>query len=173
MSTSSNPLPAESQPASQLQPSVEQKYREPSALLTENQLKSECLKPDPRNLLNGESSDCGSADVLEASPGLDAQNGHDQPVEPQGAALKDLQQGAAVTEATGFFPVLRNHNFLTLWGGQVFSQLADKVYLVLMIALIASRFQSEGQTISGWVSSIMIAFTIPAVLFSSLAGVFV
>jgi len=173
MSTSSNPLPAESQPASQLQPSVEQKYREPNALLTEIGLKSEGLQSDHRGLLTGESSDCGSANVLDASPGLDAQNGHGQPTEPQGIALQELQQGAEVTEATGFFPVLRNRNFLTLWGGQVFSQLADKVYLVLMIALIASRFQAEGQTISGWVSSIMIAFTIPAVLFSSLAGVFV
>ncbi|NJN90638.1 MAG: MFS transporter, partial [Leptolyngbyaceae cyanobacterium SL_5_14] len=68
---------------------------------------------------------------------------------------------------------MKNRNFLALWSGQVFSQLADKVYLVLMIALIASRFQSEGQTISGWVSSIMIAFTIPAVLFGSVAGVYV
>lgn len=73
----------------------------------------------------------------------------------------------------GFLPVLKNQNFLTLWSGQVFSQLADKVYLVLMIALISNRFQSEDQTISGWVSSIMIAFTIPAVLFGSIAGVYV
>lgn len=81
--------------------------------------------------------------------------------------------GEIDTEERGFLPVLRNRNFLTLWGGQVFSQLADKVYLVLMIALIASRFQAADQTISGWVSSIMIAFTIPAVLFGSIAGVFV
>jgi MFS family permease len=73
----------------------------------------------------------------------------------------------------GFLPVLKNRNFLALWSGQVFSQLADKVYLVLMIALIASRFQAEGQTISGWVSSLMIASTIPAILFGSVAGVFV
>lgn len=73
----------------------------------------------------------------------------------------------------GFLPVLKNQNFLTLWGGQVFSQLADKVYLVLMISLIANRFQAQDQTISGWVSSIMIAFTIPAVLFGSIAGVYV
>jgi MFS family permease len=74
---------------------------------------------------------------------------------------------------SGFLPVLQNRNFLTLWSGQVFSQLADKVYLVLMIALIASRFQTEGQTISGWVSSLMIASTIPAILFGSVAGVYV
>lgn len=73
----------------------------------------------------------------------------------------------------GFGPVLRNRRFLVLWSGQIFSQLADKVYLVLMIALIASHFQAENQTISGWVSAIMVAFTIPAVLFGSLAGAFV
>jgi MFS family permease len=73
----------------------------------------------------------------------------------------------------GFGPVLRNRNFLTLWSGQIFCQLADKVYLVLIIAIIASKFQSENQTISGWVSAMMMAFTIPAVLFGSLAGVYV
>lgn len=76
-------------------------------------------------------------------------------------------------ESSGFLPVLRNFNFLTLWSGQVFSQIADKVYLVLMIALISSRFQSPDQSISGWVSAIMITFTIPAILFGSVAGILV
>ncbi|MBD1921478.1 MFS transporter [Microcoleus sp. FACHB-831] len=80
--------------------------------------------------------------------------------------------GEIVAEG-GFAPVLKNRNFLALWGGQVFSQLADKVYLVLAIALIANHFGSEDQTISGWVSAVMISFTIPAVVFGSLAGVFV
>jgi MFS family permease len=74
---------------------------------------------------------------------------------------------------TAFLPVLKNRNFLALWSGQVFSQLADKVYLVLTIALVASRFQAPDQTISRWVSAIMIAFTIPAVLFGAAAGVYV
>ncbi|MBW4553396.1 MAG: MFS transporter [Aphanocapsa sp. GSE-SYN-MK-11-07L] len=73
----------------------------------------------------------------------------------------------------GVWAVLHNRNFLRLWAGQVFSQLADKVYLVLMIALITTRFQSADQTVSGWVSAIMVAFTIPAVLFGSVAGVYV
>ncbi|MBE9006780.1 MFS transporter [Fortiea sp. LEGE XX443] len=73
----------------------------------------------------------------------------------------------------GFLPVLQNPNFLALWGGQVFCQLADKVYLVLMIALINSHFQAGSQSISAWVSALMMAFTIPAVLFGSVAGVFV
>ncbi|NEP15556.1 MAG: MFS transporter [Leptolyngbya sp. SIO4C1] len=84
-------------------------------------------------------------------------------------------EASAAPEAPirGFWPVLQNRNFLTLWSGQIFSQLADKVYLVLMIAIIASQYESPGQTISGWVSAIMVAFTIPAVLFGSLAGVYV
>ena len=73
----------------------------------------------------------------------------------------------------GLLPVLKNGKFLILWGGQIFSQLADKVYLVLMIAIIANQFQAAGQTISGWVSAIMIAFTIPAVLFGAAAGIYV
>lgn len=95
-------------------------------------------------------------------------NGKAVPVAPSSD-----QEPEAVEAERGFLPVLRNRNFLTLWSGQVFSQLADKVYLVLMIAIIVSRFQEADQTISGWVSSVMIAFTIPAVLFGSVAGVFV
>lgn len=74
---------------------------------------------------------------------------------------------------SGLLPVLKNRSFLALWSGQVFSQLADKIYLVLMIALIANRIRTPGETVSGWVSAIMVAFTIPAILFGSVAGVFV
>lgn len=73
----------------------------------------------------------------------------------------------------GFWHVLRDRNFLALWSGQVFSQLADKVFLVLAVALIAAHFQPEGESISRWVSAVMIAFTIPAILFGSVAGVYV
>jgi MFS family permease len=87
-------------------------------------------------------------------------------------AQTDVVDKAEVPQP-GFFAVLKNRNFVTLWSGQIFSQLADKVYLVLMIAIIESQFQSENQSISGWVSAITIATTIPAVLFGSLAGIFV
>lgn len=87
----------------------------------------------------------------------------------------DPQQTNSLTEqtGTGFAPVLQNGQFSILWSGQIFSQLADKIYLVLMIAIITERFQQPGSSISQWVSSITIAFTIPAVLFGSLAGVYV
>ncbi len=76
-------------------------------------------------------------------------------------------------EVQGFWPVLKNRNFLALWSGQIFSQLADKIYLVLMIAIIGNQFDTPEQSISGWVTAVMVAFTIPAVLFGSLAGVYV
>jgi MFS family permease len=69
--------------------------------------------------------------------------------------------------------VLSNPNFLFLWSGQVFSQIADKIYLILIIGIISSHFQNEGETISGWGSAVMVAFTIPAILFGSIAGVYV
>ena len=43
----------------------------------------------------------------------------------------------------------------------------------MMIAIVANQFQLPNQPISKWVSPIMIAFTIPAMLFGSLAGVYV
>ncbi len=95
--------------------------------------------------------------TLTEVPGTDAPKGND----------------TDAPKPSGLWPVFRNRNFLTLWSGQVFSQIADKVYLVLMIAIISASFKSPEQTISGWVSAIMIAFTIPAVLFGSLAGVYV
>lgn len=85
----------------------------------------------------------------------------------------DGKKPSSEPQSQGFWPVLKNLNFLALWGGQVFCQMADKVYLVLMIGLINTQFQAGGQSISGWVSALMMAFTIPAVLFGSVAGVYV
>ncbi len=93
----------------------------------------------------------------------------DSPPQPETPSNDDPYK----TQERGFWPVLKNRNFLALWSGQVFSQLADKIYLVLMIAIISTQFQQANQTISGWVSAIMIAFTIPAVLFGAGAGVYV
>jgi MFS family permease len=93
---------------------------------------------------------------------------NEQPAEPT-----EIVEPMDTQTERGFLPVLKNPNFLALWSGQVFSQLADKVYLVLAIAIIASQFQAEDRPISVWVSAITIAFTIPAILFGFLAGVFV
>ncbi|MGB3557002.1 MAG: MFS transporter, partial [Geitlerinemataceae cyanobacterium] len=97
-----------------------------------------------------------------------------QPIDPPIETQFNTSQPEPEPEPTGgFATVLKNRNFLALWSGQVFSQLADKVYLVLTIAIVTAQFQGENQSISGWVSAITIAFTIPAVLFGFLAGIFV
>jgi predicted MFS family arabinose efflux permease len=144
------------------------------------------LVPDPNTqppLGNGQGHSAQTA--LEAHPeqaGLTSpdQQPVSQPVSTDGSGSSGNGSiGSEDSDASdleperGLLPVLKNRDFLTLWSGQVFSQLADKVYLVLMIALISTRFQAENQSISGWVSSLMVAFTIPAVLFGSIAGVYV
>jgi MFS family permease len=116
------------------------------------------------NLPTAKPNPDGSADTLPADPLPTVDVADPTPIAASGDD-KPPQQG--------FLPVLKNQQFLTLWAGQVFSQIADKIYLVMMIALIDGRFQQENQVISGWVSSIMVAFTIPAMLFGSIAGVYV
>ena len=80
-------------------------------------------------------------------------------------------QDSSKPKTLGFSEVLRNRNFLLLWSGQIFSQLADKIYLVYMIALIALHFQ-QART-DDLANGIIIASSIPAILFGSAAGVFV
>ncbi len=70
-------------------------------------------------------------------------------------------------------PFSRNFNFLALWFSQVFSQIADKVYLVLIITLLSQKLFADGMEISPLVTGVMVAFTMPAILFGSLAGVFI
>lgn len=159
---------------------------QPSDLDTENFTTSPNLTSSHKeeaSEVNGEAVDDKPAIVQELNElAVNAKpaSSHDEdnsvvPLEETGSTDQfnaDAEESEEAQEL-GFLPVLRNRNFLALWSGQVFSQLADKVYLVLMIALISSHFQAGNQSISGWVSAIMMAFTIPAVLFGSVAGVFV
>ncbi len=76
------------------------------------------------------------------------------------------------TEASGFQALLQNRPFLFLWAGQLLSQIADKVLLVMSIALLTSyhiplRFAATSS------SSLLVASTIPAILFGAAAGIFV
>lgn len=96
-----------------------------------------------------------------------------KPANPHEFQADGIEEAPAQPPRRGFLPVLENRNFLALWSGQLFSQLADKVYLVLMVILMETRLGVPKEQTSVWTSAIMIAFTIPAVLFGSLAGVFV
>jgi predicted MFS family arabinose efflux permease len=69
-----------------------------------------------------------------------------------------------------FGDVLKNRDFLYLWLGQIFSQLPDKVFIVLAVALMAAHFKEAGASLQ---SAFFVAHSMPAILFGSLAGVFV
>lgn len=72
----------------------------------------------------------------------------------------------------GFAALLKNRPFLSLWIGQVLSQVADKVFFVFLIALLVNYQPPAGFENSAR-SALMIAVTLPAILFGSAAGIFV
>ncbi|MFN9547693.1 MAG: MFS transporter [Cyanobacteriota bacterium] len=94
---------------------------------------------------------------------------------------------------TGLAAVVSRADFRLLWIGQIFSQLADKFYIVLMVFLIAQywvpgnlaggtplaeaaaairiNLESRAQVITLLATGIYVANTIPAVLMGTVAGV--
>lgn len=70
----------------------------------------------------------------------------------------------------GYMTVLRNRQFLALWIAQIFSQLVDKIVLILLISIAVAGNVDDVNTRE---SSIMIAMTLPAVFLGSIAGIFV
>ena len=73
----------------------------------------------------------------------------------------------------GFGALLKNRAFMLLWIGQLLSQLADKVFFVLMVALLENYPPPAGLAENSMYSTLMVAFTVPAVLFGSAGGIFV
>jgi predicted MFS family arabinose efflux permease len=73
---------------------------------------------------------------------------------------------------SGFYALLKNRPFMVLWFGQVLSQVADKVLFILLISLLDS-YQSPRMLENSMRSALMIAFTLPAMLFGSAAGIVV
>jgi len=70
---------------------------------------------------------------------------------------------------SGFGAVLRNHDFLYLWMAQLFSQLAQQMINYVLVRQVADLTNASGTATAG----IIICFTVPAILFSAVAGVFV
>ena len=97
--------------------------------------------------------------------------------------------------ARGLQTVVRFDGFRRLWIGQIFSQLADKFYIVLMVYLIAQYwvtstpqengalaeiasairmdFETRAQRITLLATGVYVANTIPAMVLGSVAGVWV
>ena len=75
------------------------------------------------------------------------------------------------SSGSGFNGLVKNRPFLALWIGQLLSQVADKVFFVLLISLLGNYETTLGQ--NSMRSILMLAFTLPAILFGSAAGIFV
>jgi predicted MFS family arabinose efflux permease len=77
-------------------------------------------------------------------------------------------------EKGGYSSLFRNRQFMCLWMAQIFSQFADRAVFVLFVAVLTSH-QIGTQQIGAaeMTSRLYIAFTIPAVILSPIAGVYV
>jgi MFS family permease len=87
--------------------------------------------------------------------------------------VETIQTGAqANDERVTFFTILKNRNFRNLWFGQVISQMGDYFAFLAIMVVVGSFSQDVAQT-TQQVSGVMIATTLPRLLFGVLAGVFV
>jgi MFS family permease len=86
--------------------------------------------------------------------------------------VEEKELGAKGAEKVTFFTILRNRNFRNLWLGQIVSQVGD-YFAFLAIMVVVSGFAEDPATVTGNVSGVMIALTLPRLLFGVLAGVFV
>ncbi|MBE9058209.1 MFS transporter [Sphaerospermopsis sp. LEGE 08334] len=74
---------------------------------------------------------------------------------------------------SGFGALLKNRNFMLLWIGQLISQLADKVLLILMIDLLEKKYLTGNLSDGTGRFYLYMAFTLPAIFFGSAGGVIV
>ncbi len=85
----------------------------------------------------------------------------------------ELEKGQSIFEkARGYGALFSNRAFCMLWLAQIFSQFADRIIFVVFVTIIAINFDPSGKSTSlqSW---LYIAFTIPAVLLTAIAGVFI
>ena len=65
--------------------------------------------------------------------------------------------------------ILKNPSFMSLWWSQVLSQLADRIIFVVFVAYMTHLYGGDER----FTSYLYVAFTIPAILLTAVAGVFV
>lgn len=85
----------------------------------------------------------------------------------------ELEKKESIFErARGYSALFANRSFCMLWLAQIFSQFADRIIFVVFVTIIAINFDPSGKSTSlqSW---LYIAFTIPAVLLTAVAGVFI
>ncbi len=77
-------------------------------------------------------------------------------------------------EKSGFGSLFRNKQFMCLWIAQIFSQFADRAVFVLFVAILTNMETANHPVGAAELTSrLYIAFTIPAVVLSPVAGVYV
>lgn len=85
----------------------------------------------------------------------------------------ELENKESIFEkARGYSALFANRDFCMLWLAQIFSQFADRIIFVVFVTIIAINFDPSGKSTSlqSW---LYIAFTIPAILLTAIAGVFI
>ncbi len=92
----------------------------------------------------------------------------EQVVAPAGSAGPPDPPAARAT----FLTVLRHAGFRNLWLGQIISQIGD-YFAFLALMVVVSGFSNNAADTTQAVSGLMIAFSLPRLLFGVLAGVFV
>jgi MFS family permease len=90
-------------------------------------------------------------------------------IETHETKQSEAQAGA---QRVTFLTVLRNRNFRNLWLGQIISQMGDYFAFLAIMVVVGGFSQDVGET-TKQVSGVMIATTLPRLLFGVLAGVFV
>ena len=85
----------------------------------------------------------------------------------------ELEKKTSIFEkARGYSALFANRDFCLLWLAQIFSQFADRIIFVVFVTIIAINFAPSGKStiLQSW---LYIAFTIPAILLTAIAGVFI
>lgn len=85
----------------------------------------------------------------------------------------ELEKKESIFEkARSYNALFANRDFCMLWSAQIFSQFADRIIFVVFVTIIAINFDPSGKSTSlqSW---LYIAFTIPAILLTAIAGVFI
>lgn len=87
-------------------------------------------------------------------------------------AFDDTKQESIFEKARSYSSLFANRSFCMLWIAQIFSQFADRIIFVVFVTIIAINFDPSGKSASlqSW---LYIAFTIPAILLTAVAGVFI
>ncbi|MDQ6644366.1 MAG: MFS transporter [Chloroflexota bacterium] len=79
-----------------------------------------------------------------------------------------IEQQAFAEPRASMMDVLRNRDFLKLWGAQITSQTAQQIVNIALVLQVSALTSSSTAT-----AGIVICFTVPAILFAAIAGVFV